>query len=225
MQHKLFVAEGLKTINELYNSHYELVQWYTISNQLSIPESLTTIITPKDLSRISFLKTPNTALALFKIPERYNNELDDLVVALDNVRDPGNLGTIIRLCDWFGVTQLLCNTETVDCYNPKVVQASMGSLARVTVSYSDLSTNLSDTPHVVCGTYMDGENLYSSDLSDKTILVFGNEANGISEELGHHIDKKLAIPRFGDTQETESLNVANAVAIFLSEFKRRSIEK
>ena len=132
-QHKLFVAEGIKTIEELLNSEFKLHQLYTITNQFGVPDHLQTSITPKQLDQISFLKTPSTALALFEIREFKIIEHDDLVVALDGIQDPGNLGTIIRLCDWYGVKYLICSKETVDCYNPKVVQATMGSLTRVKV--------------------------------------------------------------------------------------------
>ena len=143
-----------------------------------------------------------------------------------NVNDPGNLGTIIRLCDWFGVTDLICSTETVDCYNPKVVQASMGSLTRVNITYLDLEEFLKDVKNIpVYGTFMEGDNVYKSNLDKKGIVIFGNEANGINDKLECLISKKITIPRFGFTQETESLNVATAAAVLLSEFKRRTIEK
>ena len=152
-----------------------------------------------------------------------------LIVALDDIRDPGNLGTIIRLCDWFGVTQLLCSTETVDVYNPKVIQATMGSITRVKVNYVNLNDYISQSSLPVFGTFMDGKNLYKEVLPKEAILIFGNEANGISASLEKNIKNRIAIPRFpseeGDTscdniQKTESLNVATATAIFLSEFRR-----
>ena len=129
MQHKLFVAEGVKTISELLKSHFRLHHLYTTESILDVPEDKLTLITPKQLQQISFLKTPNTALAIFRISETQPIHENGLVLALDDVRDPGNLGTIIRLCDWFGVKDLVCSAETVDCFNPKVVQATMGSLA------------------------------------------------------------------------------------------------
>ena len=143
-----------------------------------------------------------------------------LVVALDNLRDPGNMGTIIRLCDWFGITQLLCSHGTVDLYNPKVVQATMGSLTRVQVNYVDLPKFLEHQDIPVFGTFMDGENIYTQQLPQNAIIVLGNEANGISAEIENVVTQKLAIPRFGDLQATESLNVASATAIILSEFSR-----
>ena len=142
---------------------------------------------------------------------------------MDDVRDPGNLGTIIRLCDWFGVKDLVCSSTTVDCYNPKVIQATMGSLTRVNINYQNLESFLSTYDSTIFGTCMDGENIYSSSLPENGVLIMGNEANGISLQVQRLITEKLAIPRFGFAKETESLNVATATAICLSEFKRRSI--
>jgi TrmH family RNA methyltransferase len=146
-----------------------------------------------------------------------------LIVALDSVRDPGNLGTIMRLCDWFGIEQLICSKETVDIYNPKVVQATMGSIARVHVSYVDLNDFLTTTTLPVFGTFMNGENIYTTALPQEGIIVMGNEANGIAPELEKIIKNRLTIPRFGTIQKTESLNVATATAIVLSEFRRASL--
>ena len=213
----LFIAEGVKVINEFLNSTLELVDLFTTQ---SFNASKETIITAQELKKISALKTPNTALAIFKIPELTLIDNSGLIVALDNVRDPGTLGTIIRLCDWFGVKQLLCSKATVDCYNPKVVQATMGSLTRVKVFYIDLEHYLSETKLPVYGAFMDGDNVYKTSLQDQGILVLGNEANGINKNVEGLITKRISIPRFGDLQITESLNVATAGAILLSEFKR-----
>ncbi len=221
LQHQLFFAEGVKTINELLHSKFKLHQLYTTTSDFNVSDVLQTKITPNELKKISALKTPNTALALFEIPIEENIDLNTLVVALDNVRDPGNLGTIIRLCDWFGVKDLICNTETVDCYNPKVVQATMGSITRVNVVYKDLTEILKETNTTSFGAFMDGENIYDEELPKNGILVLGNEANGIQTNVEAFIKKRISIPRFGNLQQTESLNVANATAILLSEFKRR----
>lgn len=219
-QHGFFVAEGIKTINELLCSTLELHALFT-TRPFKIDASLhETIISDKDLKRISFLKTPNTALAVFKIPKPQPIKKDGFMVALDTVNDPGNLGTIIRLCDWFGVRDLVCSTHTADCFNPKVVQATMGSITRVNVSYVDLEDFLKDYEGPVFGAFMDGENVYSSNLPKQGVLVMGNEANGISKEIEALVTQKIAIPRFGKLQATESLNVATATAILLSEFKR-----
>jgi TrmH family RNA methyltransferase len=224
-QHKLFVAEGIKTIQELLNSDFKLSQLFSTVSSFDVSEELETIITPKELNQISFLKTPNSALALFEIKASNPIDLNQLVVMLDAIRDPGNLGTIIRLCDWFGITDLICSNGSVDCFNPKVIQASMGSIARVNISYENLNTVLANSDATVFGAFMDGQNVYTMNLPKSGILVLGNEANGISSELESQISNRIAVPRFGKLQETESLNVANAAAVLLSEFKRRTIEK
>lgn len=224
-QHQLFVAEGIKTINELLKSPFQLHQLFTITSGFNVSDDLQTKITVNELNKISFLKTPNTALALFKSARANHIDQDQLIVALDDVGDPGNLGTIIRLCDWFGIKDLICSMNTVDCFNPKVIQASMGSIARVNLTYTDLAMYISNSEKTRIGTFMNGENVYETDLPTTGILVFGNEANGISKEIEKFIDKRISIPRFGHLQETESLNVANATAILLSEFKRRTTGK
>lgn len=218
-QHGLFVVEGVKTITELLQSHLELQALYTTVSFKSNANN-EFLISEADLKRISFLTTPNTALAIFKVPKPKPIDFNGLIVALDAVRDPGNLGTIIRLCDWFGITNLVCSNETVDCFNPKVIQATMGSISRVNISYVDLPTFLNTASIPVFGAFMEGENVYKSKLPEKGILVMGNEANGISKEVEVMVTKKIAIPRFGDLQTTESLNVATATAILLSEFRR-----
>lgn len=220
-QHQLFFAEGVKVIEELLRSKYELQTLY-VTEPLDFKVSTDKIytISPAELKKISALTTPNNCLAVFKIPMEHFSLKEGLIVALDDVRDPGNLGTIIRLCDWFGVEQLVCSPETVDIYNPKVVQATMGSIGRVAVLYTDLVPFLKTTTLPVFGTFMDGENIYKQDLPSNAILIMGNEANGISDEVAQCMTSKLAIPRFGQLQQTESLNVATATAIILSEFKR-----
>ncbi|MCX7550825.1 TrmH family RNA methyltransferase [Xanthomarina sp. F2636L] len=219
LQHGLFVAEGVKTINELIASHFKLQQLYT-TESFKINANLEILITEAELKKISFLTTPNTALAVFKIPKTEPIKINQLIVALDNVRDPGNLGTIIRLCDWFGITELVCNLETVDCFNPKVIQATMGSITRVNISYLDLPKFLKDINMETFGAFMDGENIYKKELPNKGVLVLGNEANGVSKDIENLIATKITIPRFGNLQATESLNVATATAILLSEFRR-----
>ncbi|CAH8281714.1 TrmH family RNA methyltransferase [Mariniflexile fucanivorans] len=218
-QHGFFVVEGVKTIKELLQSHLELYALYT-TETFNIDAKNEVLISEADLKRISFLTTPNTALAIFKIPAQKPIETKGLIVALDAVRDPGNLGTIIRLCDWFGVKNLVCSKETVDCFNPKVVQATMGSLTRVNINYVDLVAFLKTISLPVFGAFMEGENVYKSKLPEQGILVMGNEANGVSKEVEAIITEKISIPRFGDIQATESLNVATATAILLSEFRR-----
>lgn len=219
--HKLFFAEGIKVVQELLFSNFELEHLFTTEIIFAeIPSSKQTLITDIELKKISALSTPNTCLALFKIPETKKVQEKGLLLALDDIRDPGNLGTILRLCDWFGIEQLVCSKETVDLYNPKVVMATMGSIARVNVTYLDLNELIKNTKLPVFGTFMDGKNIYKEQLPKEGIIVMGNEANGISKGIENSIKNRLAIPRFGDLQQTESLNVATATAIILSEFKR-----
>jgi TrmH family RNA methyltransferase len=220
-KHGLFVAEGFKTISELINSKFKLNRLFTLESDFGLEFDKIQKIDERELKRISFLKTPQAALALFEIPKVNTVKDENLVLALDGIRDPGNLGTIIRLCDWFGVKNLVCSQDSVDCYNPKVVQATMGSLARVNISYCDLKTYLENSNSPVYGAFMEGENIYKSKTEENSILVMGNEANGISAEIEEMIEKKISIPRFGDLKETESLNVATATAILLSEFRRK----
>ncbi|WP_413999462.1 TrmH family RNA methyltransferase [Flavobacterium sp. W1B] len=218
---QLFFAEGVKVIQELVQSNFELEHLYTVQDDFKDVLALKrTLISEADLKKISALATPNTCLAVFKIPLEKKIIESGLIVALDSIRDPGNLGTILRLCDWFGIKQLLCSKETVDIYNPKVVQATMGSIARVNVNYIDLKAFVSQSKLAVFGTFMDGENIYKTTLPQEGIVIMGNEANGISEALEKNIKNRLSIPRFGDIQKTESLNVATAAAIILSEFRR-----
>ena len=219
--HQLFFAEGIKVIQELLNSNFELVHLYSTQSDFEdVSDDKHTLISENELKKISALVTPNTCLAVFKIPTERKIVESGLILALDSVRDPGNLGTILRLCDWFGVNQIVCSKDAVDIYNPKVVQATMGSIARVNVSYVDLENFIGQTQLPVFGTFMDGNNIYKSILPQEGIIVMGNEANGISPELEKLIKNRLTIPRFGSLQQTESLNVATATAIVLSEFRR-----
>lgn len=221
-KHGLFVAEGIKVINEYLQSGFQLHSLFaTESNLFDAPQHKTFAITEVELKKMSRLHTPNKAVAIFEIPMAKPVVSDGLIVALDDVNDPGNLGTIIRLCDWFGISQLVCSVQTVDCYNPKVIQATMGSLSRVAVSYVDLNAFLKEYPNDIYAAMMDGENVYEASLPQKGVLVMGNEANGISSEILQTVTKSISIPRFGNLQQTESLNVATATAILLSEFKRR----
>ena len=220
-QEQLFFVEGVKGVQELLDSNFELYELFTTKKDfLSIDRSKVNAVTDDELKKISALITPNSCLAIFKIPTVVSFEQKGLLIALDNIRDPGNLGTIIRLCDWFGIKTLFCTEETVDIYNPKVVQATMGSIGRVNVVYGDLDILLAETKLPIFGTFMDGKNIYKANLPNEGIIVMGNEANGISKTIEKLVSDRLAIPRFGDLQATESLNVATATAIILSEFKR-----
>ena len=174
------------------------------------------LISETELKKVSQLKSPNKVLALFQIPEQIDLKDDGLTVVLDEINDPGNLGTIIRLCDWFGVSQLICSKNTVDCYNQKVVQASMGSLTRTAIFYVDILDYIKNTKLPVFTADMDGENVYKKKLPKEAVLIMGNEANGVSSEIMQFVKNKVSIPRFGNIQETESLNVATATAILLS---------
>ena len=220
-RHKLFIAEGVKVVNELLNSSFEIDSLFAVDDFIiDISADKIIRISEKDLQKISNLKTSNKVLGLFKIPDAIPLQKSGITIALDAINDPGNLGTIIRLCDWFGVSQLVCSKDTVDCYNQKVVQASMGSLTRVSIIYTDLETYLKKNELPTFIADMDGENIYNSKLPKEAILIMGNEANGVSDEIKALIKNKIAIPRFGENQEIESLNVATATAILLSEFKR-----
>ncbi|HJS00805.1 MAG TPA: RNA methyltransferase [Flavobacterium sp.] len=218
---QLFFAEGVKVIQELLQSNLELEHLYTTQHDFEeVSTSKKSLIHENDLKKISALATPNSCLAVFKIPQEKEIVDSGLIIALDDIRDPGNLGTILRLCDWFGIQQVLCSKETVDIYNPKVVQATMGSITRVNVSYVNLNEYISETSLAVFGTFMDGNSIYKSSLPQEGIIVMGNEANGISKDIEKIIKTRISIPRFGDLQKTESLNVATATAVILSEFKR-----
>lgn len=219
-KHKLFIAEGVKVVNELINSDFELDILFSTDDVLVNKNQKTPIISEVELKKISSLKTPNKVLGLFKIPEEKALQEKGLTIALDEINDPGNLGTIIRLCDWFGVQQLVCSLNTVDCYNPKVIQSTMGSITRVQINYVELPDFLSDTTLPVFIADMDGKDVYKTKLPENAVLVMGNEANGISDEIKKIVENKIKIPRFGNLQQTESLNVATATAILLSEFRR-----
>ena len=219
LKHKLFVVEGVKVVHEFLNSSYELEIVFSTDTDFSSTDKFIEV-TDQELKKISSLKNPNKVLAIFKIPNQINPIMGGLILALDSINDPGNLGTIIRLCDWFGIEQLVCSNETVDCFNSKVVQASMGSLTRVAVSYLDLKKYLQNASVPIFVADMDGLDVYKTKLPDSAVLVLGNEANGISDEIKQLVTTKITIPRYGDFQQTESLNVATASAILLSEFRR-----
>ena len=220
-EQELFLAEGVKVIRELLQSDFEL-EFLCQTEALfdEVPDSKKYIVTESELKKISALSAANNCLAVFKMPQPKPLVSNGLIVALDDIRDPGNMGTIIRLCDWFGIEQLICSTETVDIYNPKVVQATMGSISRVSVHYLNLEKYLSETNLPVFGTFMDGKNIYSETLPKEGIIVMGNEANGISATIEKTASNRLSIPRFGNLKQAESLNVATATAIILSEFRR-----
>ncbi|WP_420602564.1 TrmH family RNA methyltransferase [Flagellimonas sp.] len=218
-QHGLFVVEGKKTVNELLQASTRLYKLFVTNVQAVQDFEGTELVSQAELRQMSSLNTPSDILAVFYKPNSVEIENKDWIIALDAVRDPGNLGTIIRLCDWFGIKHLVCSSDTVDCYNPKVLQATMGSIARVNVLYKDLSIFLKETSLPVYGAFMDGNTVHNEKLPKKGILVMGNEANGISSAVEQVISHRISIPQFGD-QTTESLNVATATAILLNEIRR-----
>ncbi|HEX8563594.1 MAG TPA: RNA methyltransferase [Flavobacterium sp.] len=218
----LFIAEGAKVVHELLRSDFGLEQLYLLEPMFDdVPSDKKEFVTQAELKKMTALSTASNCVAVFRIPNQKPVQEKGLLLALDDVRDPGNLGTILRLCDWFGLTQLICSNQTVDLYNPKVVQATMGSISRVSVHYLDLVPFLEQTKLPIFGTFMDGKNLYSEILPNEGVIVLGNEANGISAAVEKLLENRLTIPRFGELQQTESLNVAMAAAIVLSEFRRR----
>ncbi len=216
---KLFVAEGPKVINEFLTAKFKLHSLYTTVENLFIDVN-SEIISDEEISKISFLKNANNSVAVFTIPEQKKLKKEGLTLLLDSIRDPGNLGTIIRLSDWFNITNIVCSSDSVDCFNPKVIQATMGSISRVSISYCDLAEYLSLNDHPVYAGTMDGKNIYKEKLPENAIVVVGNEANGISDAILKLTNHKIGIPRFGNNHQTESLNVAAATAILFSEFKR-----
>jgi len=222
IQNGLFVVEGKKAVSELLNSKFKTHSIYTVDKEFKTDgKTEVYYISEQDLSRISSHKSPNKILGIFEIPALVAVDYSDWVVVLDGIQDPGNLGTIIRLCDWFGIRHLICSPDTVDCYNPKVLHATMGSIARVNILYADIAELLDKNKNTVIGTYMNGKSVYSVKLPEKGLLVLGNEGSGISEKIGLLIDDKnrIGIPQYGK-KTTESLNVATAAAIFLSEIRR-----
>ncbi|MEN8187479.1 MAG: RNA methyltransferase [Bacteroidota bacterium] len=220
-KHNLFVAEGEKSVIELLKSNVKVKYLFgtdTFINKYS--ELNIEPVSPSELKKISLLKSPNQVVGVFEIPKVDTLKNNGLTLVLDEINDPGNLGTIIRLCDWFDVSQLVCSLNTVDCFNPKVVQATMGSLSRISIVYTDIEEFLINEIRPVYGAFLEGENIYKKIQPTDAVLVIGNEANGISASVEKIISNKITIPQFGKTQNTESLNAAMATAILLSEFKR-----
>ncbi len=218
-QHQTFVVEGVKMVEELIESDSEIELLFATSKWKSNYKN-TIDVNDKELASISSLKTPNDVLAVVKRqtikPIEYNKTLS---IALDNVQDPGNLGTIIRTADWFGIDTIICSNTCVDAYNSKVIQATMGSLFRVNIIYTDLASFFSDNNNLnVYGALLEGENLYKNKpTTNGSILLMGNESKGVSKEILPFITNKISIPRIG---KAESLNVATATAIICAEFRR-----
>lgn len=218
-KHGLFVVEGKKVIKELLQSGFMPFKLFIEKAQGIEGYNDAELVSKSELKQMSSMNNANGILGVFQIPEVKKIGNTDWMVALDAVRDPGNLGTIIRLCDWFGIKHLICSLDTVDCYNPKVLQATMGSIARVNIVYNNLHEFLSNTNIPKYGAFMDGEVVYHKELPKSGILVMGNEANGISDEINSIITNRIAIPQFGSAT-AESLNVATATGILLNELRR-----
>ena len=215
----VFVAEGPKVVGDLLRAGFEAVQLYATSEWQHEGQQAQEV-SDEELRKISFLQYPQQVLAVFRMKESPAGG-SDLMLALDGVQDPGNLGTIIRIADWFGITTIYCSEDTADAWNPKVVQATMGSIARVNIIYTDLEDTIRRAQVPVYGTLLDGENIYAQPLNSKGIIVMGNEGNGISAPIRSMVTNRLLIPQFHEGPE--SLNVAIATAITCSEFRRREL--
>lgn len=223
-RYNLFVAEGVKIIEEIAKNNWEIKRILTTKKLEYISNIHQEIISEQELKKISSLKTPNTCIALCPIySAKKPNNSKGLTLVLDSIRDPGNLGTIIRLADWFGVENIVCSEDCVDLYNQKVIQSTMGSFVRVNVFYTDLTAYLENYSGTIYGTFLSGKSIYKTSFSEELAIVIGNEANGISKEIESIIKEKISIPRFGKLQKTESLNAAMATGIILGEvFSQRT---
>ena len=217
-----FIAEGEKLVGEIRNSSLRIRRILQTKPIFTDGE----LISEKEMERISQLKSANSVLAVVELPKHklsLANPTKNLVLCLDRIQNPGNLGTIIRLADWFGISDIVCSEDTADCFNPKVVQATMGAILRVRVHYTNLAKWLSaqgDTK--VYGTFLEGENIYNAQLEKSGVIVMGNEGQGISAEVAECVSHKLLIPPYpADRCGSESLNVAVATAVICSEFRRR----
>ena len=214
----LFVAEGPKVVGDLLRAGFKAHTIFATSEWDSQGQTFQEV-SDEELRRVSFLQHPQRVMALFFIPKESVPSVSSLSLALDDVQDPGNLGTIIRIADWFGIDTIYCSENTADAWSPKVVQATMGSIARVNIIYTDLQELISKARVPVYGTLLDGQDIYTQELSKEGIIVMGNEGNGISAPIRKLISRRLLIPQFHEGPE--SLNVAIATAITCSEFRRR----
>lgn len=226
-----FVAEGDKCVRDTFEAFSCRIligrrQWLEKHRDMCVRADAVYCADNVDMERMSLLKSPRDVIAVYNIPD--STALPDtmgLVVALDHIQDPGNLGTIIRMCDWMGVRDIIASTGTVDIFSPKVVQATMGSIARVRVHYTELAPQLhrlADAGIPVYGTAMDGESLYCAELPANAVIVMGNEGRGMSEEVRECLTNSISIPSYpGDTPTAESLNVAVAASVIVSEWRRR----
>ncbi len=232
----LFIAEGEKLVTDLIQSGIEISEVLCVESLAKDIKRYNStlqveIVTKNELERISFLKSPSDIVAICKIPEAvidWAKIQKELTLVLDEIQDPGNLGTIVRVADWFGIRTIICSENCADLYNPKVVQSTMGALSRVKVSYLPLIEflTLAKQQNIpIYGAYLEGENLYNCKLTENGLLVVGNEGNGISETIAPFISKKLNIPSYPiGVATSESLNVASATSIIVAEFRSR-VEK
>ena len=218
--HSHFVVEGEKVFNDFFDSNIPIFKSYS-TKQIKGQNPI--IVTDNCMKRMTFLKTSSDVLGIFSMPMKKKAPLNKKVLVLDNISDPGNLGSIIRLCDWFGFENIVCSKKTVDCYNPKVVQSSMGSLARVNIFYEDLKSYLSKVSIPVYGTFLNGELINKVTFPNKFILIFGNESNGISKPISKFISHKITIPK-GSKSVVDSLNITSATAIIMNEISNQSFK-
>jgi len=216
--HKQFVVEGYKSVCELLETDLEIVMLLVSAGMETIPATTCHVINGKEMQQASSLKTAPGYLAVFKIPQATVLPQDGRIVVLDDIQDPGNLGTIIRLCDWFNITHVVCSENTVDCFNPKTVQASMASIGRVQVHYTNLANYLGQLTVPIMVTAMQGTSIYKEPLPVHAALVLGNESRGVSAAV-MKLGAAYTIPQYGKST-TESLNVATAAAITLGEWLR-----
>ena len=228
---RLFVAEGHKLVGELLGVFKCVLlvatdEW--LGSRKRSPAERIESVTADELKRASLLRSPQDVLGVFCMPDDHSTVKEaaakNLVLALDDVQDPGNLGTIMRIADWFGIKDIFCSKATADIFNPKAVQATMGAVARVKIHYTDLAKELSALPSSipVYGTFLEGDIIYDTQLSANGVIIMGNEGNGISKEVGKTVSRKLYIPNWpAGAATSESLNVAIATAIVCSEFRRR----
>ncbi|MFO8128659.1 MAG: RNA methyltransferase [Bacteroidales bacterium] len=228
-----FIAEGPTICNELLKEKADIERilalptWYASPAGQQAPDGTEQVtLTPGELKKISALTTPNQVLFVVRIPKPHLDASvikDHLVLALENIRDPGNMGTIVRLADWFGIPAVICSNQCVDLYNPKVIQSTMGSFARVHVFYRNLAEVLKEMKGKtrIFGSAMNGSNIYGRELQSSAIIVIGNESHGISSELHPYIDEFLAIPQY--KKGAESLNASVAAAIIVSEFRKNML--
>ena len=216
-KYNLFLVEGNKIIKELRKSSFKVKEIFSVNpSELDFLGVMVHQITERELQKISLLQHPKDSVAVCELQENKSIEAPVQLV-LDNIQDPGNLGTIIRLADWFGIEQIICSPNSVDVYNPKVIQATMGSFTRVNVVYQEIEQILEEADRPVFGTDMVGKNLYSIDFPERFYLILGNEGNGIRPIIKKLVSDNITIPRFGKLQSTESLNVSMAAGIILGQ--------